>query len=194
MPNWCRNSIMIPQTHKKAFMRKFTRKQRVRNYLSQDGSKWELHPASAYMSYDRIMPMPKRLPDAQVGRWIDDNWGGRLSAYDVDFAIHNDCEHSGMFEIIFDTAWVPAGEKLVEEIARRLHCNVEHVFLEECQDSYGIREFIFEDGDNHDEPELFFMQEAEDNEDTFETIVTRFHGYSDYADELMERYRNGEIQ
>ena len=191
MPNWCQNSIMIPQTHKKAFMRKFTHKKRLVHFLGPN--RFLAEPIEHHVDFNRIMRMPL-LPQVLRRKWLEKNWGTTYNAHASNFAIHNDCEHSGMFEIIFDTAWVPAGEKLVEEIARRLHCNVEHVFLEACQDSYGIREFIFEDGDDHDEPELFFMQEAEDNEDTFETIVTRFHGYSDYAEELMERYRNGEIQ
>ncbi|WP_151708843.1 DUF1281 family ferredoxin-like fold protein [Acinetobacter brisouii] len=185
MPNWCQNSIMIPLTHKKAFMRKFTTKRRMVYFLGK--GQFLSEPIEHCLSFHRILRMPT-LPEVMQRKWLEQNCGTTHNAHDAHFAIHDDCEHAGMFEITFDTAWSPAGEKLIEQIAKRLHCDVEHVYLEEGQDSYGIREFKFETGEHSDEPELFFMQTAEDNEDTYQTIVTRFFGYSEYADELMERY------
>lgn len=180
MPNWCQNSITIPKIYKKAFLRKFTKR-----YFSSEGI------TAIRVDFNRILRMPTDLPEVFQHKWLTESWGSVYNANKTVLFVHEDSDE---LEITFDTAWSPASQKLVEQIAKRLHCNVEHVWLECCQESYGIRKFIFDDGENHDEPELFFIQEAEDNEDTFETIVTRFHGYSEYAEELMERYRNGEIQ
>lgn len=180
MANWCNNSIMIPKEFKMLFMRKFTK------YVRTYGERVRT------LDFNKILRMPV-LPEAWQRKWLEENWSTTHNAFDVEFIDHHDGGYAGKFEIVFVSKWSPVSEKLVEQIAKRLHCNVEHVFMDESYENYGIREFIFDDGEDHDEPELFFMQEAEDNEDNYETIVTRFFGCSDLANELIQERSDASV-
>ncbi|MFU9046309.1 hypothetical protein ACNAUY_07940 [Acinetobacter tibetensis] len=194
MPNWCQNSIMIPLAHKKAFMRKFTKGHREREYSSQPASSifawpsYRLQNVKRWMSPNRILRAPTDLPEVERNRWRDDFWGCRPNSRTFEFFDHIGDEYDGMFEITFDSAWGEIGEDLIYEIAKRLGCDVTYLWFEGGQEIYGMMEVIH-DEDENGRPTIF-TQEADDSLDTYETIVTRFFGASEYAEELIiEKYK-----
>lgn len=185
MPNYCENSLMIPIAVKKDFMRKFTRGQRARNWLNREGTKWSLDPVSPYLSLDRVLRIPTDMHQALIGRWMQDNWGCSGKGHGGDFFVHDGDEYDGKFEIQFQTAWAPLGERMCMEIANRLGCDVDHFYHDTTTDKTAIHRYNFEE-DEQGVVQLFKRVEAND-EDNIRTVLECFYGDSDYANEELER-------
>lgn len=179
MPNWCQNSIIIPQTHKKAFLRKFTKQ--VRHHSDE--------PVTVHVDFNRILRMPL-LPEVMQRKWLEKNWGTTYNAHESDLLVHRNGDLEGMFEIRFNTAWGPVEEKLVGQIANRLQCNLKHIFFDDESESFGAHSYLWmqplEGGDKYLE---VIKAEEEDRTDTYCEAVEVFYGASEYAEELIERYK-----
>lgn len=190
MPNWCQNSIIIPLAHKKAFMRKFTRKKRLVHFLGPHHFLAE--PIECHVDFNRILRMPV-MPEVMRRKWLEKNWGTTYNAQESDFTSHKEdycCELSGMFEVRFSTAWGPAGEKLLRHIANRLQCNIKHIFLEEAEGNFGAHSYLWmkplEGGDKY---LSVIKAEEEDRAGTYCEAVEAFYGESEYAEDLLDQYQ-----
>lgn len=172
------NSLLIPISVYKAFIRKFTKRKR-------DGRYFAIERAVRFNALCKACTYDFKAFVALVDSCL---------FLESSVFIHDDLEYKGFFEVTFKTQNSEANSTIIQRMAERLGCNIEHVYLNDSGDSYGIRTFAFEeDNDSDDQSISLFVREANDCFETFETAVLRFYGLSEYGAELLETYKKEDL-
>jgi hypothetical protein len=175
MSNWCQNSIIIPTSAVKPFVKKFC--------ISKKNRRFKLKVRTEHhLDFNRVLPMPKNAHQT----WAYDNWNTSGNSVRTEFHQWKD----GFTQITFDTAWSQASNGLLSEIAKRLNVDVEHSWLELGCDLWGTVKYqpSADDANNpfvHNGTQSFEMEKTEDQ---YGYVAELFYGDSCYTDELVQKH------